>query len=246
MAIDPAAAYQQAQQALTGLVRGRDGDVLDTHVPACPLWTVGDVVRHLAGIARDVVAGALPTDFNPIESWQTTEGQQAGDAYTDNHVQSRRDVPMQSVIDDWDATTAELLAILRKERPAPQSMAFLEVVPVSDIAVHLQDVRGALRQPGDRDSQALRLALAAYAVGAGMRFSARGLPALRIRYGDRERVVGVGEPLATWTGDRFEVFRALAGRRSNAQIQAMQWEGDPEPFVPLISAYGARADDLVE
>ena len=246
MAIDPAAAYQEAQQSLAALVRGCDAAALDTVVPACPLWTVADVVRHLTGVAGDVVAGTLPADLNPIESWHTPEGQEAGDAHTDNHVRSRSGRDIGDVLAEWDTTTAELLHILRREREAPQPLAFIEVIPVSDIAVHLQDVRGALRQPGDRDSGALRLALAAYAIGTGMRLSSRGLPALRIRYDDRERVVGVGEPAATWSGDRFSVFRALAGRRSRAQILAMDWDGDPTPFAPLIPAYGERADDLVE
>lgn len=246
MAIHPADAYQEAQQSLATLVRGCDAAALDTVVPACPLWTVADMVSHLTGVAGDVVGGTLPADLNPIEGWQTQQGQEAGDAHTDNHVQSRRGRPIDDVLAEWEATTVELLHILRHEREAPQPLAFLEVVVVSDIAVHLQDVRGALHQPGDRDSAALRLALAAYAIGAGMRLSSRGLPALRIRYDDRDRVVGVGEPAATWSGDRFSVFRALAGRRSRAQILAMDWDGDPTPFVPLIPAYGERPEDLVE
>lgn len=246
MAIDPAAAYLEAKQSLADLVRSCDAAALDTVVPACPLWAVGDVVRHLTGVAGDIVDGGLPADLNPIETWQTPEGSQAGNAFTDNHVRSRQDTPIADVLEEWTAITEELMHILRREREAPQPLAFLEVIPVSDIAVHLQDVRGALQRPGDRDCAAVKFALAAYAVGAGMRFSARGLPALRIRYDDRERIVGVGEPAATWSGDRFTVFRALAGRRSRAQILGMDWDGDPTPFVPLISAYGERADDLVE
>jgi hypothetical protein len=72
------------------------------------------------------------------------------------------------------------------------------------------------------------------------------MPALRIRYGERERVVGGDAPAATWSGDRFEVLRALAGRRSRRQIEAMGWEGDAAPYLSLIPAYGERADDLIE
>jgi hypothetical protein len=79
-----------------------------------------------------------------------------------------------------------------------------------------------------------------------MRAARRQLPALRVRYAGKERVTGEGEPAATWSGERFELFRALAGRRSNAQIAAMEWEGDPTPYLDLISMYGPRADALVE
>jgi hypothetical protein len=42
------------------------------------------------------------------------------------------------------------------------------------------------------------------------------------------------------------MFRALAGRRSRDQILAMAWDGDPEPYLPMIPAYGERLDRLVE
>jgi hypothetical protein len=61
----------------------------------------------------------------------------------------------------------------------------------------------------------------------------------------RDRINGE-EPGATLTGDRFELFRALAGRRSRRQIEALDWEGDREPYVALVPADGERLDDVVE
>lgn len=246
MALDPAAAYAEARDSLVGLLRGCSPQELLTSVPATPLWSATDVVRHLCGVARDVADGTLLTDLDPTEAWHTPVGAAAGDAFTASHVDRRRALDIDAVIDEWDDVTERLLPILRGEAAPPQPFPFVEVVPVSDLAVHLQDVRGALQRPGDRESAAVGVALASYAYGLDLRLRRRGLPALRIRYAARERVVGEGEPVATWAGERYEVFRALAARRSRRQIAAMEWDGDAAPFLSVIPAYGERADDLAE
>jgi hypothetical protein len=107
-------------------------------------------------------------------------------------------------------------------------------------------VRGALGVPGDRDSAGVSVAFVGYATTLGFKLAANGVAALRLRYGDRERLVGDGEPAASLSGDRYELFRALAGRRSRDQILAMGWEGDPAAYVDLIPAYGPRVDALLE
>jgi hypothetical protein len=38
----------------------------------------------------------------------------------------------------------------------------------------------------------------------------------------------------------------LAGRRSRAQIEALDWTGEPDAYLSLLPAYGERADDLNE
>src|SRR5258708_22514500 len=152
MALDPAGAYVDARDSLVALVRGCSPQELAATVPACPLWSVTDVVRHLTGVARDVVDGTLLQDLNPIEAWHTPSGAAAGDAYTAAHIGRRHDLALDSVIPEWDRVTERLLPILRGEQPAPQPFPFVEMVPVSDIAVHLQDVRGALGRAGDRES----------------------------------------------------------------------------------------------
>ena len=58
--------------------------------------------------------------------------------------------------------------------------------------------------------------------------------------------MGEGASGATLTASRWEFLRVVAGRRSRAQIAAMDWTGDPEPYLALLPAYGERTDDLVE
>lgn len=246
MPIDPAAAYEEGHRSVVDLVRNATPEQLDAIVPATPLWRTTDVVRHLTGVARDLVEGSLPRDFNPIEGWQTEAGTRSGNAFTDTHVQGRRERSLDEVLDEWDEVTARMMPILRGEQRAPQPFPFIELVPVNDIAVHLHDIRGALRQPGERDSALVALGFASYFAAFAMRVAARSLPPVRVRYDGKERVTGDGEVAATLSGERFELFRALAGRRSNEQIAALEWEGDPEPYIPLISMYGPHHNDLVE
>ena len=54
---------------------------------------------------------------------------------------------------------------------------------------------------------------------------------------------GVGASLRV---SRFELFRALSGRRSPAQIRAWDWTGEPDPYLSMFAPYGVRADALVE
>jgi len=246
MAQDLGAAYLDAKGQITELVMAASEEELSRKVPACPLWTVADVVRHLTGVATDIVEGGMLGDVNLIELWQTDEGAQTGDAYTDRHVTTRRSQPLSATFAEWDAITERLLPIVRGEQPAAQPLPFVEYIPVNDVIIHMHDVRGALGKPGDRDSALISLALASFFASFAMRVGARGLAPVRMRYDGKERVTGDGEVGATWSGERFELWRALAGRRSNAQIAAMQWEGDPTPYVPLVSAYGPHDGDLVE
>jgi hypothetical protein len=57
---------------------------------------------------------------------------------------------------------------------------------------------------------------------------------------------GEGEPGATARTTRFELFRALSGRRSRDQIRAWEWSADPESYLSLFYVYGPRAEALVE
>ena len=85
-------------------------------------------------------------------------------------------------------------------------------------------------------------------MGLAASIEGRGLPALRLQAGDREFVVGKGEPAASLAGSPFDLFRAMTGRRSERQVRRLQWEGDVDAFVPAFEfgPFTFPADDLVE
>ena len=72
------------------------------------------------------------------------------------------------------------------------------------------------------------------------------MPSLELRYDGKSRVLGEGDPGASIAASRYELVRALANRRSTAQIRAYEWTGDPEPYLPIIPAHNPRDDDIVE
>ena len=244
--LDLAVAYEETHHHLAELVRELNHATLATKVAASPDWSVQDVIAHVTGIAANAVQGDFPEDLDILGGMTNREQADRRDALTADHVAARRGRRLAEILDEWGHHLRELLPMIRGERPFPQFVPFAEAVVVTDLAVHAQDVRGTLRIPGDRDSAGVSVALVSYAGALGLRLQAAAVPALRIVYGGKERIAGPGEAAATWEGDRFEIFRALAGRRSTGQIRGMSWTGDPEPYLPLIPAYGERLDPIEE
>jgi hypothetical protein len=146
---------------------------------------------------------------------------------------------------------------------------------VSDVTAHEHDVRGALGRPGARDSDGVAICLdflVSVLVHPSMR--ALGLGPLEVRADDRCWIVGTGDPaegdpetawrdallapsdrpspsatpVGTLSGERFELLRALTGRRSARQIRAFDWTVDPEPYLPVfgVGPFTVRANDLSE
>ncbi|MBV8693285.1 MAG: maleylpyruvate isomerase family mycothiol-dependent enzyme, partial [Actinobacteria bacterium] len=123
----------------------------------------------------------------------------------------------------------------------PPQMGFL----IADIGEHEHDIRGAIRQAGHRDSAAVQAGTQVMTGGVDRMLKGANL-GLRIRSGNQEWELGAGEPGATVTVDPFELYRALAGRRSPQQVAQWKWDGDPSQYFGLMSVFPLRATDLVE
>jgi hypothetical protein len=61
-----AAAYRLVYERMDTLLRGR-ADVAPLSVPACPAWTIRQVVAHLTGVAQDIVSFNL--EDKAADSW---------------------------------------------------------------------------------------------------------------------------------------------------------------------------------
>jgi uncharacterized protein (TIGR03083 family) len=242
---DLAAAYAEARHRLAGLVAGLQEPELASRVPACPAWTVRDVLAHVTGVAADTVRGRYFA--GSVDAWRDARLARARDAWTAAQVAAGRGRPVGALVAEWAGWAARLEAMLEGTVPLPAgSPAWLRSAPVADLAVHLHDVRGALALPGDRDALFARLGLRIYARWLGRRLDQGGRPALRLRAGEREWVEGSGSPAAAVAADPFELFRALSGRRSPAQVRALAWHGDPEPFMDVLSPYSVPPSPLLE
>jgi uncharacterized protein (TIGR03083 family) len=253
--------YNEGRERLSEIVRQLAPTELATTVPACPEWTVQDVIAHLTGGCADVLAGN-------IAAVTTAE-------WADEHVRSRKDHTITQVLEEWSAVAPRLEAIAGTF-PSP-----LPTLWILDLATHEQDVRGALERPGARETRGLVMAVD-FLVREGLhrQLVGRGLGTVSVRTPIGSWTVGGQAPsIPTWTpatvvgadvSDRssqlassgvdggepqaavelplFEAFRALTGRRSPAQIARYDWISDPEPFLPAFQfgTFTTRTTDLEE
>jgi uncharacterized protein (TIGR03083 family) len=226
--LDLAAAYAETQRHLVEVVLGLPEEDLARTVPATPDWSVKDVVAHVTGVASDLATARIPPELDLVASLSDPEQAEMRDEVTAEQVASRRNRTIADIADEWNRHLNEVLAMIRGEKPFPRPVPFADAVLVTDLAVHAQDVRNATGRQGDRDSAGVRIALASYAAALMLRLAQHGLAALRLRY------------------DGKEIFRALAGRRTVDQMLAMDWEGDPKPYVDVLPAYEPPARPLPE
>lgn len=220
--VDSGQLYKGVRERVTAMVAGLTPEQQRTPVPACPGWTVHDVVAHLAGIVDDALNGRM--EGAPGEAW-TARQVEAG--------QGR--------------STAELLAQWSEQGAAFEKLP-LPFQAIADVATHEQDIRGAIGQPGARDNDAIDFVTPIFLDGLAEAYQAQGLGPVTIST-DRDAVmVGAANegPAASLRTTRFELFRARLGRRSRDQVLAMGWTGDPTPYLGHFFAFGPAEHDLVE
>lgn len=221
--------YAEGRVRLTDLVASEDPEGRTAPVPGCPNWAVRDVIAHVTGICSDVLSGNL--EGITTEPWTAAQ------------VEQRREKPLPEILAEWSEVAPQVEAM------APHFPGRVAEQWVLDLTTHEQDIRGALSCPGGRDAAGV-LVGADFAATEGLAASiaGRGLPALRVKAGDQEWVLGEGAPAASVEGPAFELFRAMTGRRSERQIRSLKWDGDVDLFVPAFEfgPFTLPAADLVE
>jgi len=218
-----------------------DEERLALQVPACPEWTVRDLIAHLAGIASDTLRGSYFADA--LDAWRDPGLASQREVWTAGQVSTRVDRPIESVLREFDEYGGTLVTMMRRGQGL-DGPEWLLSAPVGDLAVHLADLREALGLEPDEVSPITQYGFAAYRSWLHARIAERGLPALRLSDGHKEWVLGSGSPGVTLTAGRYELFRTITGRRSASAIRAYDWSGDPAPYLPIISPYPLPADRL--
>jgi uncharacterized protein (TIGR03083 family) len=210
---DIGAVYAEGRERISGIVTALGEEQQRGSVPACPEWTVHDVVAHLAGICEDVLTGNL-------------EGVTT-DPWTAEQVAKRREWPTDELVAEWGQLAPQV------EGMAAAFPAEVGKQWVADLTTHEHDIRAAVGQPGARDSRGVETAVEfAVAVALDASLKGNGLPALRVVAGNRDFTVGGEQATATMAGSKFDVMRAVMGRRSRNQILSFDWNGgDPEVYL---------------
>ncbi|HEY7873553.1 MAG TPA: maleylpyruvate isomerase N-terminal domain-containing protein, partial [Actinomycetota bacterium] len=79
--------YERTRERIVDLVAGRDGIDGSIVVPACPQWSVHDLIAHLAGTCADILGGNIAGATTL--PWTTAQ------------VEKRRDRRLRDVIAEW-------------------------------------------------------------------------------------------------------------------------------------------------
>lgn len=213
--------YVDSVRRVQELVTPLDSAALNALTPACPAWSVRDVLAHLAGSAS-----SFGTDsFAGIgtEDW------------TAEHVESRRDVPVAELL-------AERWACIPKLEQVPSgSRVWLPVV--HDALTHEADIRSAIGAPG---LPADALAAAFPLLDATLQKRLGRLGAITLELDGRPRTLGDGEPALVVQAPLFEFWRGAFGRRSDRQMRSWVRTGDAAAFAQALPAFGPRTTDLLE
>jgi uncharacterized protein (TIGR03083 family) len=218
--MDNQAIYEAARKRVAELARKGEPD---TPVPTCPGWTVKDVVAHLSGSLSAYITGGLGGASSP--SWG------------DKQVKERRDLSVEECLAEWEKSAQDAAALFESRRGP---------VAVADVLAHEQDIRTALDRPGHRDGEGV-LASVDLALGfIDQKMRASELPALRIETEDIDKEIGAGKPTGTLRTTTFELWRSLHGRRSPAQLRALDWDVDPEPWLGVMFLFGPAGTDVHE
>jgi len=204
--------YAEGRERVVGMVTGLSPEQAAAPVPTCPEWSVADVVAHLTGICADVLAG-------------NTDGV-ATDPWTAAQVSARRGRTVDQLVAEWSETGPRVEALSEEFPPE------LGAQWIADLTTHEHDIRNAIRQPGARDSAGVETGLDfVVAFGFQPSVAAHELPPIEVRTDDKTWLASGTVTGASLEGPPFELFRAFTGRRSAAQIRALAWSVDPEPYL---------------
>jgi uncharacterized protein (TIGR03083 family) len=220
---DKAALYRAAQDRVVEIVRGLDPDQIGASVPACPQWKVRDLVAHMSGTAADFANGNM--------------ADAPGAKWTQAQVDARADLDVDVILDEWRGS-ADGFAAMLGELPGG-----LSGIAVMDLVTHEHDLREATGVAGPRDAESVAFTLKGFVNALGRAVTEAGLPAVQVVATDGfERTAGEGEPGVTVRGEAYELMRSLSGRRTRDQVRALDWDGDPEPYLDVLSPFGPLPD----
>ena len=221
--MDAIAEWSAAQLRVTELLSGLDEQQTSIAVPACPAWTVRDLLSHMVGLGADVLAGDEPDDHN--------------DTWTQRQVEQRRGRSTADLLAEW----AELADDLRAW------MAANSARPLGDVVIHEQDLRGALGVSGAQDTEGLHALRDRMVDGFGA--SLAGLPTITLQGSTWTWSSGPGADDAdvVLQASDFDLTRAVMSRRSAAQLRSWTVRGDVTPFLDAFATLGPLPSaDLTE
>ena len=210
--------YCATKGRIVGLLDDSDAAQWNRPVPACPGWSVRDVVAHLTAVALDLLDGRLTVP--------------PSDAETAEHVRRFDGCGEDELFSIWAGAADRLVQSAATAGLAP---------PLGDIACHEHDTRAALGKPGARDADSVRW------TSHELLAMLEPPEPLRVITEDGEYPSGPprGDEIQLHT-TLFETLRWRLGRRSRSQLTAMDWSADPVPVLDHLYLFGPARTDIIE
>jgi hypothetical protein len=155
-------------------------------------------------------------------------------------VTTRREWPIEELLEEWETNGSAVEANAAVLGSAAGQWVY-------DACTHEHDIRHALGAPGARDTDAVAIAFEWGTDRLGDVLDRAAAIGIVLDTEAGSKAVGTVKPRAAVRVSRFEVVRAMTGRRSVAQMEAYGWAGEPLPAqLPLRPMFTPRADDFVE
>lgn len=187
--------YLEGQSSIVSLLSSVDETGWATPVPCTPLWTVRDVLSHVAGVTDDIASGRI-------------EGA-GSDPWTAAQVERWRDTDPVELIEQWNGQIGGIADVLERVG---------EFRPALDSWMHEQDVRHALGREAAMPQPVLDRMVTHFA-------TVRVGPPVTITFaeGTRIDIPGDGEAVSLGGITQFEFVRSRFGRRSHDQVAGYDW-----------------------
>jgi len=206
------ATYRTTRARMTRLAADLSPLDLRRIVPACPQWTVFDLIAHVVSMPAAIALGASPR--GSITAW------------LQDLVEDRRDQSVGELTEEWLSLDDDIAVIVK----GPGGLLF------DDLAVHEHDLRGTVGAP---DHGALEVEVLLPRTLAGFAESLRhaGLRSIEVRHGDRMWRSHDSEPGWTLEVAPWEAVRALYSRRTADELRGLPHDGNVEPYLAILDAH---------
>lgn len=211
--------YRQSQGRILSLVNNTNAD---THVTACPGWTVRDTIAHLLGTLNDLIAGRIEDA--------------SSDDWSAGHIKRAKDRSLSDLAGEWHVRANTTPGVFQK----------LGAVLVADLVTHEFDIKHAIGNSQGRDLPVVRTVALFYLNALDTAWREEGIHPLRILTENTALDIGEGNPETSVEMSWWEIGRVVSGRRSVEQVEALRWSGDPAPWLDHLFVFGPRKTDLSE
>jgi uncharacterized protein (TIGR03083 family) len=216
--VDAITEWTNAQRRVVELVEALNAEEAQRAVPACPDWTVTQLLAHMVGLNADVLAGDEPDDHN--STW------------TQRQVDRRAGREPADLVAEWLDLTQPMQDWMREHGTRP----------LNDAVIHEQDMRGAVDRPGGRDSDGLVAVREAMAERFATGVRAAHLAPVELRSPVWIFSTGDGDPGLELFAPEFDLTRALMTRRTADQLRRWSTAGAIDPYLPVFASLGPLPD----